>query len=167
MVKNGEKKGKQLAIVPDSEAPTSRPVGGYIGRELYPDEQIILAKVRHQKARRYLETFALVGKSHRAARIAQVATSSVYTWRDNDPAFRELYDALNVERVAGWNDSVEGMNADGWTELMYDKNNQLVGRRVKQEPAAMKAFMASIDPNWRNDTEGGTVINIVIQDVRE
>ena len=76
------------------------------------------ADVRAQRKRRFLDAYREIGFVKHAAATAGISRKTCYAWRDEDPAFREEFDAID----AGWTDELERIATkrakDGSDDLM-------------------------------------------------
>ncbi len=136
------------------------------GRDLYPEELETLEKVRIEESKRFLFAFAQCWNVSHAARAVNRSPSCLVYWRRSDPAFKEIYEALEGERLENWRALAARKARTGFTKRLYTPQDDgtllLKAVEVREDPSHLKAVMGSIDPDWRSDPGAGNItINIV------
>lgn len=162
--------GTDLAtLAPGQTLPEPLPndLHGYRGRTLYTEEEEALALIPSPKAKAYLRALALTGQAGKAASIAGCSAAAAVKWRDNYPAYSTLESEIKADILARANDLAADKVYEGFHEWMYDGNGKLKGTRRRQDPGHTKAWLASIDPNWRPAEQGAQIITVQILQTHE
>ena len=139
------------------------------GRELYPEELETLARVRIPAARAFLTAYAMCWSKAHACRVVDRSPQCVIKWRA-DPPFAELWEALSAERLENWRHYSARKAREGFHKRVYtvdsEGNPTLKHHEVREDPSHLKAVMGSIDPDYRQDKNGGD-LQITIVRVHE
>ena len=88
-------------------------------------------------------------------------------WRMTDPAYAELEAEIVEDVKVRWDAVFESGALGGLVEQIYDKNNELVGTKVRQDSAILRMVAAGINPEKYGRDTNDQNITIIIQDVKE
>ena len=132
------------------------------------DEELFDSCTVSPRAPTYLRELVIYGNSIYACAEMGINPATPRSWKRRCSHFAEILETLRIEIVERWNALAQDRALTGFEERMYDKHNNLIGKRVRQSDSFLRAMMGAQDPeNWGREGASGTSINIVIQDVRE
>ena len=136
-------------------------------RQLLPDQLERLEQVSSALARAFLRAYVLHGNVATAVKVAGCSSRVRGYWRTTDPAYAELEAEVIEDVKVRWDAVFESGALGGLVEQIYDKNNELVGTKVRQDSALLRMVAAGVNPEkYGRDTSGQT-FTIIIQDVKE
>ena len=135
--------------------------------ELLPDQLERLEHVASALARAFLRAYVLHGNVATAVKVAGCSSRVRGYWRTTDSAYAELEAEVIEDVKVRWDAVFESGALGGLVEQIYDKNNELVGTKVRQDSALLRMVAAGINPEKYGRDNSGQNITIIIQDVRE
>ena len=135
--------------------------------ELLPDQLERLEQVSSALARAFLPAYVLYGNVAKAVKVAGCSSRVRGYWRTTDPAYAELEAEVTEDVRERWDAVFASGALHGLVEQIYDKNNKLVGTKIRQDSAILRMVAAGINPEkYGKDTDDRN-ITIIIQDVKE
>jgi hypothetical protein len=140
---------------------------GFKGREYTEDEELGLVQIKNPVGAVFLRQFLRNGKVGEAIDAAGTYHMAIHRMKADDPLFNAMYDAAKQEVVLRRNDQYLELCQNGFKDTTYDGEGNVRNVRVREDPSAWRAYMATIDHNWRNNEKGDNVVNIVVTRPRE
>ena len=174
MPKSKKKTGKAVAKpeVGKTEVTPARTLADYelAPRELTEEEEELFDTFAtlSPNAPTYLRALVKYGNSYFATAEIGIGPSVPRQWKARSPEFATIFATIKIEIAERWNAVAHNKALGGFEDRMYDKDDNLVGRRVRQDPTFLRAMLGSKDPeNWGKEGASGLNITVVIVDAHE